>query len=100
LPLRVGDEVMVGLAESALIKGSVAVYIVPLSLMLGGAVFGELTFSATGESMTVLLGGIGLMAGLVWLRTFSHSIRTDRRFQPVVLESLSQPAVLYDQRVK
>jgi sigma-E factor negative regulatory protein RseC len=100
LPLRVGDEVVVGLAESALLKGSVAVYIVPLALMLGGALFGDLTFSATGEAMAVLLGGIGLLVGLVWLRIFSHGIRTDRRFQPVVLECLTQPPVLYEHCIK
>ena len=100
LPLRAGDEVVVGIAESALVRGSFAVYIVPLVLMLAGAMMGDLTFSETGEALTVLLGGVGLVLGLVWLNVFTRGIRADSRFQPIVVRRLTHPVLRYERQVK
>ena len=38
---RVGDTVVVGIAESGLVRGSLAVYVVPLAAFLGGALAGQ-----------------------------------------------------------
>ena len=42
MPLRVGDQVVIGIAEQALVRGSLAVYAVPLLLLLLGAVIGDM----------------------------------------------------------
>jgi sigma-E factor negative regulatory protein RseC len=86
MPLRAGDEVMIGIEENALVKGSLAVYLVPLLLMVGGALAGEIITQT--EGLTILFSMLGLLGGLAWLRTFTRSIRTDTRFQPVVLRRL------------
>jgi sigma-E factor negative regulatory protein RseC len=83
MPLRAGDEVMIGIKENALVKGSLAVYLVPLLLMFSGALAGELITQA--EGLTIVFSMLGFLGGLAWLRTFTRSIRTDTRFQPVVL---------------
>jgi sigma-E factor negative regulatory protein RseC len=87
MPLRAGDEVMIGIEENALVKGSLAVYMVPLLLMFGGALTGELITHR--EGLTILFSVLGLLGGLAWLRSFTRCIRTDIRFQPIVLRRLT-----------
>lgn len=85
IPLQAGDEVIVGLSENALVKGAFAVYMVPLLLMLFGALLGEWVFTAANEEIAILLGALGLLAGFAWLLAFARGIQTDIRFQPIVL---------------
>ena len=89
--VRVGERVVIGIEESALIRGSLAVYAAPLAALLAGAVVGDLLsrhWSISGEALT-LVGGIGgLLGGLLWLKGFTRRIRSDRRYQPVVLRRL------------
>jgi sigma-E factor negative regulatory protein RseC len=88
-PLRIGDRVVIGINESALLRGSVAVYAVPLLMLLAGAVAGELGAQQglwrSAELASVLLGVGGLLAGLWWLQRFTGRIKEDHNYQPVVL---------------
>jgi len=92
LSLRAGDRVVIGIAERALVRGSLAVYAVPLLLLLFGAVAGELG-AAQGlwddaEFASLAAGLAGLSIGLLWLRRFTRNIQNDHRYQPVVLRRL------------
>ena len=95
LPLAVGDQVVIGIREQALVRGSLAVYAVPLLLMLAGAIIGELGAGqglwGSAEVASVLLGTGGLVAGLVWLKRFSRRIHDDTDYQPVVLRRKADP---------
>lgn len=85
---QVGDRVIVGIDETALIRGSLAVYAMPLLTLLAGGIVGALLserLQVTGESLTLGLGIAGLLAGLLWLKGFTRRIRDDSRYQPVVL---------------
>ena len=88
LPSRVGDTVVVALREDALLRGSLAVYLLPLLLMLGGALLGQ-TLSegaqAAGEAMPLLGGALGLGAGFAWVARFSRRLRRDPRYHPIIL---------------
>ncbi len=81
---RVGDSVIFGLAESALVEGSLMVYALPLAGLVGGAVAGALLFPE-GEIASMLLALGGFLAALGVVRRFSRRIRNDSRYQPVVL---------------
>jgi len=89
MPLRVGDRVVIGIREQALIRGSLAVYAVPILLLLLGGLIGELGAQRfiweNAEIASVTLGVSGLIAGLVWLKRFTRRIKNDPNFQPVVL---------------
>ena len=91
--LQVGDRVVIGIREQALVRGSLAVYAVPLLLMLVGAVVGELGASRQiwndAELASMLLGIAGLVAGLYWLKIFTGRIKDDQNYQPVVLRRLN-----------
>ncbi|MCB1776459.1 MAG: SoxR reducing system RseC family protein [Candidatus Competibacteraceae bacterium] len=85
LPLRPGDEVIVGLADGVLLRGALLAYLVPLALMLAGALLGEATFASAGEEPVILLGGLGLGLGFLVVRAASRRWRDDAQFQPIVL---------------
>jgi len=96
-PLQVGDQVVIGITEQALVRGSLAVYAVPLLLLLAGAVVGELGAEHglwdNAEPVSLLLGLGGLVGGLLWLKRFTRRIQNDRNYQPVVLHRLTTGAV-------
>ncbi len=87
IPLQVGDEVIVGIDQRALVRGSLAVYIVPLLLMFLSA--GVAEFVADSEGATLLFGAFGLGVGFWRLDAFNRRIRDDSRFHPVVLRRLA-----------
>ena len=80
----VGDEVVVGISESGLVRGSLAVYAAPLAGLFAGALLGN--FLASGSELAAVAGALaGFAAGLLWLKRFSRLTATDAAFQPVVL---------------
>jgi len=96
---RPGEEVVVGIAEQSLLRGSLAVYTVPLLAMFAAALAGELLLPHWGEAGVLVSGALGLAAGFVWLRRFAARIGRDSRYQPVVLRRLpssdhSAPGIL------
>ncbi len=98
MPLKTGDQVIIGIRERALVKGSLAVYAVPVLLLLLGALLGELGAQRflwqSAEAGGLVLGISGFAAGLLWLRRFTRRIRSDADFQPVVLRKLPGDAVI------
>lgn len=88
---RVGDEVIIGLSESALVRGSFAVYAIPLVGLFVGAGLATAMSGAEGEGLAILGGVLGLAAGFLAVSRFSRRIQTDRNYQPVVLRSALQP---------
>lgn len=97
IPLVVGDQVVIGIREQALVRGSLAVYAVPILLLLLGGLMGELGARQflwdNAELASMVLGISGLAAGLLWLRAFTRRIRNDQAYQPVVMRRLPSPSV-------
>ena len=92
---QVGDRVIVGIDEGALLKGSAAVYLSPLAGLFGGAAAGEALAPfnelLSAEAASILLGLLGLAAGLLYLYRYSRRHRWDPRFQPVILRTAAAP---------
>jgi sigma-E factor negative regulatory protein RseC len=87
----VGDDVIVGIEDDMLVKGSFAVYIIPLLLLFIGSwsgkyIAGLFELSAS-EGLSILFGMLGLFSGFVWLRHFTRKIGKDDRYRPVLLGS-------------
>ncbi|HOW75257.1 MAG TPA: SoxR reducing system RseC family protein [Candidatus Competibacteraceae bacterium] len=85
LSLQPGDEVIVGLADGVLLRGALLAYLLPLALLLAGALLGQATFAGAGEELVILSGALGLGLGFLAVRVMSRRFREDVRFQPVVL---------------
>jgi len=89
--IEVGDRVVIGVDERALVRGSFAAYIMPILFMLGFAILGETQLtevltSVAPDVVGLLSGMVGLAAGLMWLKRHSLSIGDDRRYQPLILQ--------------
>jgi sigma-E factor negative regulatory protein RseC len=95
IALKVGDRVVIGVCERAVVRGSLAVYALPVVMLLVGAVIGELGARQflwqNAEIASLVLGMAGLAGGLWWLRAFSRRIRHSPDYQPVVLRRLAKP---------
>jgi sigma-E factor negative regulatory protein RseC len=90
LPVKVGDEVVIGIEENTLVKGSLLIYALPLILLIAfgllGEVVGNQVFWARNDAVTVLFAGLGLGVGFLWLRHISSRLRLDPRYQPKLLQ--------------
>lgn len=89
LPLQPGDAVVLGLAEGSLLRGSLLVYLLPIGLLLAGAVLGQTAFAGAGEEPVILAGAVGLALGFLAARFVARRLRHDVRYQPVVLRRLA-----------
>ena len=85
----VGDRVVIGISESGLLRGSLAVYAAPLAALFAGALAGHFVGGYLGSAVRdplAIAGAVaGLLAGLVWLRGFSRRTGNHEAYQPVVL---------------
>ena len=87
-PVKAGDRVVIGIQEGALVRGSLAVYLIPLLMLIIFALAGRWVFGAQDEPMIILSGLAGLVAGFFWLRRFSCRNIDNEDYQPVVLRKL------------
>ncbi len=90
---KLHEEVVVGLGESAMISGALAVYVVPLVLMVVGALLGQLLAMEfamqNSDVLTAVLGFAGLGVGFLWLRHYGKRTADDVRYQPVILRRVA-----------
>jgi len=87
LDISVGDEVIVGIEEGSLVKGSFIVYTLPLISML---VFPVVASGFTSsEAVSIFSALTGFIAGLFYVRYFSRQVQNDERYRPVILRQLS-----------
>lgn len=87
--VTVGDEVIIGIDEQALVRGSLAVYTLPLLALFAFGVLGQLLGTqllfGSPELLTIGFSVFGLVLGFVWVRKFTARIASDERYQPVLL---------------
>lgn len=83
----VGERVVIGLEESALLKSSMISYVLPLTLLIAGALLGSQLAPADAVKDLHSVAGsvIGLMLGIVALKWVSVRMGGQRLFQPVIL---------------
>lgn len=82
--LAVGDDVVLGLDESLLVRGSVMTYLVPLLCMLLAAIITD-QFLHTTDLAVAAFGALGLAAGLLILRGYTRQLLLRGDMQPRVL---------------
>ncbi|MGB7816945.1 MAG: SoxR reducing system RseC family protein [Methylotenera sp.] len=89
---KVGDSVIVGINEKALLKSALLLYILPLATMLFGAILAT-QFSASDSS--ALIGAVvGLVLGLLWVKGHTMSSSYFTLQQPVILRLAFQETVV------
>ncbi len=85
---KVGDSVVVGINERALLKSALLLYIAPLvTMMIGAILMNELMHNNAGSILGAL---IGLMLGFVWVKGHTTASRYFLEQQPVILRFATQ----------
>lgn len=85
---KVGDSVIVGINERALLKSALLLYILPLvTMMIGAILMNEFMHNNAGAIMGAL---IGLVLGLIWVKGHTAASRYFLEQQPVILRLANQ----------
>lgn len=85
LPVIPGDEVMLGIDEATLLRGSLLLYGLPLMLMLVSAVLIQSLVPSGGE-FPIVAGAIsGLFLGLFLVAGYTKKLRFNPRYHPTIL---------------
>lgn len=79
---QVGEQIELGIEESAMLRAAFLAYLVPLLLLVAGASIGN-QFS---EPFAILLGLAGLIIGGIYVRKQSLKKVDDPRYAPVVVD--------------
>jgi len=91
----VGDHVVVGVQQNALVRGSLAVYLLPLLGMFLFALLGAVLSSLQGweytEGWRIIFSMIGLALGFIMLYRFSNRVAGNPAYQAVVLRRQESP---------
>lgn len=89
----VGEQVVVGVPEAALLRAAVSAYLVPvLGLILGamlGQEFASLSASSASDPFSVIGGLVGFGLALLWLRGYSARLGSNPRYRAVLLRRAS-----------
>ena len=86
--VKVGDRVTLAIEESALLKGSLFIYLLPLVALILGALLGEYCsnlLSIHNELLSVLFGVAGLVGSFLLARLNLHARQFQQRIQPKIL---------------
>lgn len=85
----VGDEVTIGLQETAMLRGAFLVYLFPLLSLFVFALLGELLASqlliTNRETFVVIFGLTGLIAAFYLIKRRTAFLASDPRYQAIIL---------------
>jgi len=99
LEASVGDQVMIGINDNALVKGSLLIYALPLILLLVGAVLGELWAHAYGfntELMSIVSGVVGFALAMALIRYSLYKTQFKNEIQPHMLRIVNKARDVHD----
>lgn len=85
--VNVGDQVLVGLQENAMLRGAFMVYAVPLLLLIFFSAIASI--SGYPEPIVIAAAALGLLLGGSILRVYTQRIRYNPAYQPVLLKRLT-----------
>lgn len=88
---QVGDQVVIGIPEDAVVFGSVLLYMVPLGALFLFAIIAQSL--GLSEPAIITCASLGLAGGLVLVRWHGRRYSGDPRFQPHVLRTAQHSLV-------
>lgn len=87
--LAVGNQVVIGVPESVVVKGSFLVYIMPLITMVVAVVAGRIMWGQS-DTVTIFCAATGLAAGFILMQRHAKKSKNNPDLQPVLLEVFNQ----------
>lgn len=89
LPVQIGDQVVLGVAESWAVRSALLVYLLPLLALLGGALIAYALGLSEGWSILAALAGFVVV--IMSLRRYNLALERNDRALPVVLSVTLRP---------
>lgn len=83
IPVQVGQSVVLGLHEQALLKSSVVMYLIPLVFLITSAVLADILNAS--ESFIILSGLLGLLVGFLLARKLSAQLLSNPDYFPKLI---------------
>lgn len=84
-----GERVVIGIPEQALVRGSFMIYMVPLLALIAGALIGAQINDGLGwaykDGLSILFALVSLVASIAWLKRYMLNESKDSAYQPVIL---------------
>lgn len=88
---KVGDKVIIGVADKVMVSASVTAYLLPVILMLGAAIIGDRQHMSDIQQAGVAL--LSLLLGLFSAAVLTSNQRMQRFFQPKLLRKADSVSV-------
>jgi len=88
LSLQVGDDIVIGVAEQAILKSSILLYLLPLLGLLGGLLIAQRWHN---EALSLLCALMGFVMTLVGVRCYTRGLPDDSQYEPVILRRVLCP---------
>lgn len=83
---EVGERVIIGLEESALLRSSLVAYVVPVVLLIAGAIAGSMLASPFSSDVYAMVGALlGLVAGFGALKWTAGRTSGQDKYRPIIL---------------
>jgi sigma-E factor negative regulatory protein RseC len=79
--VQVGEKIVLSLPERGLLNAAWRCYLLPLGVLVGGAVLGD---AVAGDGGAVLLGLVGLLSGVLIVHSLNHRLLQDADYQPEI----------------
>ena len=100
---QAGDQVVLGLEEGALVKGSLLLYALPLAFMFVAAMLGYALFflydMIYSEGYKILFSFAGLIFGFWFVANRSGRLSADSRYQASILRKVEETAPVTFKRI-
>jgi len=87
IKVNIGDQVTLSIDESALLKGSLFIYLFPLISLILAAIFGDYCarfFNIDNELLSILCGLCGFIASLLFARFNPRARQFQQAIQPTI----------------
>jgi len=92
--VNTGDQVIVGIPEHALLKGSFLIYMLPLLTLILSAMLGVWLHQLFGwwsrDALSIVFGFTGLIASFLFLRVYILKRTTRKDWRPVIVRLAPQ----------
>lgn len=89
MDVKPGDTVIIGLDEGSYLRGSFMVYSLPLIVMMLVAIVAHSLADGRGSEFASIIGAlIGFIIGLYLVKQFGRRVKSDSRYQPVILRRI------------
>jgi sigma-E factor negative regulatory protein RseC len=92
LPLNLGDEVLIGVEESAMLGGAVTVYILPLLMFflfgIVGEMVSELMFAKESELLSLFFAAAGFITSFLLIKKNFLLKKSEIQLNPIIIRKL------------